>query len=142
MQRRPSLAALIARATAPLVDREARELSGAVLVAAPSRRTTIRERGFSSAGLIVRHLAALTGVPVANPLTMLPRGSAQKHLSLEMRRENALESVRVAPGARVPAEVLLFDDVFTTGATVDACAERLLGAGASRVRVVTFLMEY
>lgn len=142
LHHRPSLATVIADATAGIVAKEASELDSPVLVPAPSRRATVRERGFSSAGLIARRLGAITGIPVVEALAMLPRGSAQKHLSLERRRSNAFESITIAVGRRVPCDVVLFDDVFTTGATVDACARRLIEAGAERVRVVTFLMEY
>jgi predicted amidophosphoribosyltransferase len=50
------------------------------------------------------------------------------------RRKNVRNAFAVAPG--FPSDVLLVDDVFTTGATVDAAAVALKKAGVDRVRVL------
>jgi len=63
----------------------------------------------------------------------LPR---QRGLSLDDRRRNVRGSV-VARGA-LPAEVCVVDDVYTSGATVDAAARACRTAGARVVRAVTF----
>ena len=43
--------------------------------------------------------------------------------------------------AAVSGHLVVLDDVFTTGATVDACSRALLGAGASRVSAVTLAID-
>ncbi len=63
----------------------------------------------------------------------LPR---QRGLGLAERRRNVRGSV-IAAG-EVPRSVCLVDDVYTSGATADACASALRRAGARRVEVVTF----
>ena len=78
------------------------------------------------------------GVPVVSMIERSsPRG--QHGRSAEARRALAHQSYRVpAPrSASLPDRVLLFDDVRTTGATLDACTQELLGAGVRRVHVVT-----
>ncbi len=62
-------------------------------------------------------------------------GAAQKTLSYEERLRN-LEG-RIRATAVVSSETVLLDDVFTTGATADACSRALLRAGCPRVSVVT-----
>jgi predicted amidophosphoribosyltransferase len=63
----------------------------------------------------------------------LPR---QRGLSLEARRRNVRGSV--AARSEVPRALCVVDDVYTSGATVDACATACRRAGARRVEVVTF----
>ena len=71
------------------------------------------------------------------PLLRRTRGSVpQRGLSQRERRRNVAGAFRV--GGRVPARVTLVDDVYTTGATVDAAASALRKGGARRVEVVTF----
>jgi predicted amidophosphoribosyltransferase len=60
--------------------------------------------------------------------------------SAKARRRNVLSAFRVPAGMRAQLRgkrILLIDDVFTTGATVDACARALKRAGAAQVDVLT-----
>jgi ComF family protein len=99
----------------------------------PDRRL---QRGHHPAERLTRELAAAWGMPF-EPLLGRPPGSRrQRGLSRPERRRN----VATAFSARgpVPAQVCLVDDVYTTGATVNAAASTLRKAGARRVEVVTF----
>src|SRR2546427_639570 len=84
----------------------------------------------------------LTAVPLAPRALMRPRSaSPQYRLSdRDERRRNVSGAFR--SGKRVPqGGVLLVDDVITTGATLDACARVLIGAGAGPVFALTFARE-
>ncbi|MFW5716783.1 MAG: ComF family protein [Spirochaetota bacterium] len=137
--RHVSLAREMAALMAPLVAGSAKP--GSMLVPAPSRPATVRRRGFSGAELLARHIATLTGYPVARALR-LARSRSQKSLSYEARRENLRNAVRLTGASIGTAPVVVVDDVLTTGTTADACARRLKQAGAAQVIVVTFAIEY
>jgi predicted amidophosphoribosyltransferase len=92
-------------------------------------RGTVAPRGLASA------LAALWGLPTADILHRLHSLPRQRGLGLAERRRNVRGSV-VASGA-APRAVCLVDDVYTSGATADACASALRRVGARRIEVVT-----
>jgi predicted amidophosphoribosyltransferase len=70
-------------------------------------------------------------------------GAQQKSLDFEQRRRNLSGMIRIATGGRaeIPPRVVLLDDVFTTGATLDACARSLRDGGCQSVRGLTLAIE-
>jgi predicted amidophosphoribosyltransferase len=71
------------------------------------------------------------------PTALRTRGAGhQRGLPHAERRRNVAGAF--SSGARVPTRVVLVDDVYTTGATVDAAASALRKGGARRVEIVTF----
>jgi predicted amidophosphoribosyltransferase len=105
------------------------------VVGVPASPTAWRRRGFDHGALLAAAFACVTGVPALDLLEAGVRRD-QRGLAREQRRSNARASLRAVPGAAVPRRVLLIDDVFTTGATLDAAARALLDAGAVQVRAV------
>ena len=59
--------------------------------------------------------------------------TAQSRLDADARQRNLRDAFAVAPGAKLPAHVVLLDDVMTTGATLHAAARALRKAGVRRV---------
>ncbi|MFQ5789289.1 MAG: ComF family protein [Acidobacteriota bacterium] len=117
-----------------------RELKvGAAVVPVPLHRRRRRQRGYNQAELLARTVAALAGVPLRRGvLSKIKPRPPQAELSAKARLTNAVGAYH----ARLPAwlrgrDVLLVDDVFTTGATAEACARALLTAGAASVDVLT-----
>lgn len=101
-----------------------------------------RRRGFNQAGELARHL----GVPVVTALRRCRPTRPQTGLSAAERRRNVADAFAPARfggfrrgGASSVAGrcVVLVDDVWTTGATADACARMLKQLGAREVRVLT-----
>jgi len=117
--------------------------AGWLLVPVPLHPRRRRERGYNQATEIARALSRLCGLPVCDALVRRRYTPAQARLVRAERLANLAESIalRAAPAARVTiagARVLLVDDVFTTGATADACARVLRDqGGAEKVVVVT-----
>ncbi|GHV89510.1 amidophosphoribosyltransferase [Spirochaetia bacterium] len=101
----------------------------AVLCPVPPRPGKIRRTGWDQ----VEYLAKLLEgdkLPVQRCLKRLPSRS-QKTLDREHRLTNL--KGRFIPVKKIPPELILFDDVITTGATLEACAAALKAAGAERV---------
>ena len=108
------------------------------LVPVPLHPRRERERTFNQAAVLARLLARRVGLPVWPVLRRVRYTEKQAALARTQRLENlrgALASVRRWPVDSV--HLLLIDDVFTTGATVDECARVLRRAGAASVRVLT-----
>lgn len=112
-----------------------------VLVPAPASPAAVRRRGFDHAGDIARALGRLTGTEVRYLLRATP-GADQRTLGREERFANRMQAFRLADprgfagGEPLPERVVLVDDVFTTGATLDAAARVLRGAGVTEVRAL------
>jgi ComF family protein len=93
-------------------------------------------RGFNQAEVLARAVGRRHGLPVLSRVLRRVRATPRQHGDFEARRRN----LRHAFLARVDVagrRLLLVDDVFTTGATADACAATLLQAGAAAVGVLT-----
>jgi ComF family protein len=110
-------------------------LDDAVVVPVPLHPWRSLRRGFNQADL----LACTLGRPVWRPLRRHRLGRPQAGLHAAQRRAN-VSNVYVMRRFRRKAirpDVVLVDDVLTTGATAEACARVLLEAGVQRVRVLT-----
>ena len=106
------------------------------LVPVPGDPERAWERGHVPATSFASELARIWERPVLDVLVRTRPLPRQRGLSLNARRKNVRGSV--AARAELAEEVCLVDDVYTSGATVDACARACRTAGARLVRVVTF----
>ena len=131
---RGDLASAIGELLALLVRREHLVTEETTITWVPGGRA-IRVHGFDHAAQIARAMSAALGLPASAVLKRALDGPRQADVPLERRRENVKERF-VAQRAR--GHVLLVDDVFTTGATAEACANALRGAGAENVDIVTW----
>jgi len=114
-----------------------------LLVPVPLHTRKSRQRGFNQSELIARaaiKLMTAEGRLVAASGVLERRRETQSQIGLSrhQRRENMRGAFAVAKPAEVLGrDVLLIDDVFTTGTTVSECARVLRRAGASKVFVAT-----
>ncbi len=102
--------------------------------------TAARRRGFDHGALLAKATARALGVPCRTLLVRTPNhmnGPRQSDVPMIERRQNVRDRFMVKPAKPVDADVLLVDDVYTTGATAEACALALKKGGARRVDVVT-----
>jgi ComF family protein len=109
-----------------------------IVVPVPLGKRRLQERGYNQVGLIAMPLAALNRWRYApRALSRLRETKSQVGLSAVERRENVQGAFRADPRPVSGRTILLMDDVATTGATISACAEALLSAGAKAVFALT-----
>lgn len=118
----------------------------AALVPVPITREHLRRRGYNQAEELARPLAKALGLPLLHPLQRQETGiNSQTALSAGARMRNALQAYAPKPAyasgsTTLPEHLVIVDDVFTTGATVRACAAALKKLpGVRHVAVLTLL---
>lgn len=118
-----------------------RGLGDTCLIAVPLHWKRYRKRGYNQAALIAGELGRVSGIPVCERGLVRCRNTApQKELSREERRRNLFQAFQAKNLGEelnhIPECVILIDDIYTTGSTLDACAEALR---ENRVKKVYFL---
>ncbi len=108
------------------------------LVPVPMHPKKKKERGFDQCAILAKKVSGLSGIPVREDLVRRIRYTLpQKGLDLKSRYENMKDAFEVPAGVLVPETVVLIDDIYTTGSTVDALAEVFRRNGAHAVYVFT-----
>jgi len=107
----------------------------------PARRAA---RGYDQAELLARAAAPALGLPALGALRRKRATAPQYELGRDRRAANVAAAFAVDPLFRAAVAgrwLVLVDDVVTTGATLVACAEALLDAGAAAVSALTVARE-
>ena len=111
-----------------------------VVMPVPLHPDREKERGFNQAAVIGRQLARRVKLPFVE-CSLIRTSHSERHragMDATARRDSVADAFAVRYPRLVQGEnILLVDDVFTTGATVSACAEVLLAADAAAVFVLT-----
>ena len=109
-----------------------------LVIPVPLHRRRVRQRGYNQSLLLARELAKRIGLPLEEGLLVRDRYTlSQVGLSGPQRWANVRGAFRCTEGMASGAHVLLVDDVFTTGATLEACADALKQGGVAMVWALT-----
>jgi len=139
---RPSLSEYLAGGAGPRLAACAELAPYRTLVPVPLAAARQRERGFNQSLLLARALAKATGASVLEgALFKVKNTPSQAGLDAEKRRDNLVGAFSAGGGLVSGREILLVDDVATTGATMEACAAALKSAGARSVAGFTIGRE-
>jgi ComF family protein len=114
------------------------------IIPVPLYRWRLWQRRFNQSAFLAKELAKLSGRPWrADVLLRRRRTRSQVGLDLAARQKNVKGAFVLAPGTMGDVRdksILLVDDVRTTGATAEACAQALKAAGAAKVNLLTFAL--
>ena len=129
------LGRLMARGCQPFLN----EINADIIVPVPLHPKRLRWRGFNQSVLLAREVSRFYGVPM-DPflLTRERETEPQTQLPEEDRRRNMRGAFALNPEKSIDERsVLLIDDVYTSGATVNECSRTLKRGGAEEVYVLT-----
>lgn len=108
------------------------------VVPVPLHTSRLRERGYNQAKEISTRVAEWTSLPhQPDAITRIRSTRSQVGLDREERHHNMKDAFVAQENLVSGKTLLLIDDVFTTGATLNACAEAALHAGAQQVIAIT-----
>jgi len=110
-------------------------MPGEVLVSVPLHHKRLRERGYNQSSLLTKELGKLINLPVVDDCLIRQRHAPPqaRTSTVDERRSNVAGAFTCRDGRLQDKQVLLVDDVSTSGATLDACAATLKAAGATSV---------
>ena len=114
-----------------------RQWAPEVILPVPVHRQKRRQRGFNQAELIAKELGKRLEIVVES--TYLVRGTntiPQKELTRQQRKDNLKKAFRIGNPEKHYQRVLLIDDIYTTGATIDAISEILR---ENQTKIIFFL---
>lgn len=108
------------------------------IVPVPLHKKRLRSREFNQSALLARHLSRHTGLPpLYNALVKVRDTSPQVGLRAKERRRNLKNAFKVTDKEAIRGkDLILVDDVFTTGATVRECSRQLRKEGAGNIYAV------
>lgn len=105
----------------------------------PITKERLGERGYNQAKLLAEQISLLVGIPVVEILSKTKQTKDQVGLNYAERQENLSGSIKLVDKNLVKDKsILLVDDVITTGATANVCAEVLNKNGSKQVFVLSF----
>lgn len=108
------------------------------IIPVPLHRKRLRARGFNQAQLLSSHIEEYFNIPLHLDLKRIRFTAPQMNLGREERLQNIKGAFEIKNHNSITdKQLLLVDDIFTTGATVNECSKVLMKAGAKQVFVLT-----
>ncbi len=109
-----------------------------IILSVPLHSERQQQRGYNHATLLAQVCSTLVGIPLQEKILVRHRAtSAQVGLGPHARQQNVAGAFLYIPTGTIQTlsrrHILLIDDVYTTGATLEACAAPLFAAGAASV---------
>lgn len=138
-QNEPKIGEIMGHRYGSLLSKAGRFTTVDIIIPVPLHPKKLKKRGYNQSDFFARGLAEALDKPVLfDGLVRIKVGDSQTRKSRFDRYRNMKDTFLVGqPEVLENLHVLLVDDVLTTGATIEACAEALLAVEGVRVSVVT-----
>jgi ComF family protein len=112
--------------------------SASLIVPVPLADGRLKTRGYNQASLITNALGTALRIPQSeSALKRVRETPSQVGMEQVERRQNVMGAFRASAEQVQGRQILLVDDLYTTGATLMACTEALIEAGAEQVLGLT-----
>lgn len=110
-----------------------------IIVPVPLYKSRLRERGYNQSAVLAHEVAAHLDLPVVeDALVRVKKTRMQKKLTAAERTANVKDAFAVVNAAKIADQnILLLDDVYTSGATAAECVKVLTAHGAKSVTILT-----
>ncbi|MFC2169782.1 ComF family protein [Acidobacteriota bacterium] len=110
-----------------------------IIIPVPLHPKRKRQRGFNQAQVLAYHLAKRRGIELVKKVLVKTRNTPpQTLLEVDERQKSVKGAFDVSGKEKIAGKiVLLVDDVFTTGATIQECSRILKSVGAKEIRALT-----
>lgn len=107
-------------------------------VPVPVHKSRRYQRGYNQAEVLARELSVQTGIPVVSNLIMRVHKTApMKDLSVRERQNNLKKAFKICRNDVKLDTIIIIDDIYTTGSTIDAMSLELRKAGVKRIYFIT-----
>ncbi len=121
--------------------KENRYINFDYITAVPLHKIKLRRRGFNQSKILAKQIGKFFNIPYIEILKRNNNTEKQSNLSKYARQKNLQNAFAIAnnkiPSLIKDSDILIIDDIFTTGATVEECSKVLKQNGANRVFVLT-----
>ncbi len=114
-----------------------------LIIPVPLHKNKEKERGFNQAALLGKYIAKETDILLnTDTLVRVKNTKVMHNLNKKERQENVKDAFKVIDKRVIKKKnIILVDDIFTTGATVNTCSRLLIESGAKSVTVLTFARD-
>lgn len=131
-------ALFLGRALANLGRKDVLRWRPEVVIPVPVHRKRRKERGYNQAELLARICAEAWGIPMdSQAVVRTHRTKAQKNLDPKERRKNLASAFGAGKSRKNYKNILIIDDIYTTGSTLDEVSRVLLKQGAEHIYFLT-----
>ena len=120
------------------LGRVLRDLNADALIPVPIHKRRFRKRGYNQALVMANELSKLINVPVCNDLIFRKKSTIPlKELDEEGRRNNLKKAFIIRPNGVKLDTIVIIDDIYTTGATIDTISSLFRGYGVTKIYCLT-----
>ena len=135
---RQEYAAYYGERMARILGKRILELRPDALVPVPIHAAKKRQRGYNQAEVLANEVGRLLHIPVETKLIKrVQKTKPMKDLSVQERQNNLKRAFKIRQNDVKLKVIIVIDDIYTTGSTIDAVAKMLLKAGTLRVFFIT-----